>query len=52
MQPAATLHRRHQDGGRKPVLISAKIEPRECYHFEMPPSEKIPFWVKEEEKFS
>jgi hypothetical protein len=30
-------------------LLSAKIELRECDHFEMPPPEKIPFWIKEEE---
>ena len=33
------------------VLLGAKGEPRECNHFEIPPREKIPVWIKEEEKF-
>jgi hypothetical protein len=38
-----------RSGGRKPVLLSAKIEPRECYHFEMSHLIKIPLWIKEQE---
>ena len=30
-------------------MLSAKIEPRECYHFEMSHLIKIPLWIKEQE---
>jgi hypothetical protein len=33
------------------VFLGAKLEPRERNHFEIPPREKIPVWIKEEEKF-
>jgi hypothetical protein len=33
------------------VLLDTKTELRERNHFEMPPREKIPVWIKEEEKF-
>jgi hypothetical protein len=33
------------------VMLGAKIEPREPNHFEIPPREKIPVWIKEEGKF-
>ena len=31
------------------VSLGAKIEPRECNHFALPPPGKIPVWIKEEE---
>ena len=34
------------------VMLGAKIEPLERNHFEIPPREKIPVWIKEEEKFT
>jgi hypothetical protein len=34
------------------VMLDAKIEPPERNHFEIPPREKIPVWIKEEEKFT
>ena len=34
------------------VMLDAKIEPPERNHFEIPPREKIPVWIKEEEKLT